>query len=521
MRHRQLNMLKISTALGIFAAALLVQPQALLAERLPDPQQIAAPSETQALNEVVATMAQRRTAADGLRRLDVALSHLREPTPLRGFVQYLRGSALRQQQKVEPAREAFEESIRLLPRYSGPLLAASGLELYADRPAQSTDYLLRASEIDPEIVRQIPDYELNNLVSRLGAREDVVRRQRLAERLFAIGWLGESLVLRSSLAEDLIEARLQDGDTEGARALLPRLVNPEDVREILAQNRYRDFWADLEHWSGPRQERLWPPYLRELRAKWQASRDRQYALPYARGLAAAGHYRTLVREMLPLFSSDLDPRRDYDLQWVAAIVADGLARLGRWDDLDAMYGRAVRAWPLGGDANALNIAANRARYLLYGGNAGAALREIDAAIADAARRADEVSATPLARMHFYRACALHELGRDSEAASSVRMVLLRTDQPSLAADLHLCFDRPDAARSALIAALRREELRDDVIQYVQLDDDAPDRSDYQRMLWGRRRALKADPVLLREVEKHGRVLPYTLSAGAPAEQADP
>jgi hypothetical protein len=505
-------------AAAIVAALFVVPDRGLRAERLPDPQRIATPSEGAALAEIVALMSERRTAREGLRRLDAILPRLAEPTPLRGFVQYLRGSALRQQERGQEAREAFEESIRLLPGFSGPLLAAAGLEAYDDRPGQAVDYLLRASEIDPDIVRQIPDYELNNIVTRLGAREDAARRRQLAERLFAIGWLGESLALRSSLARDLIEAKVESGDLEAARRLLPRLLNPADVRELLVENQYQSLWPDLDRWSGPRQARLWPPYLRELRAKWQASQDRQYALPYARALSEAGHYRTLVRDMLPLFSTSLDANRDYDLQWVAMPLAEALARLGRWNDIETMYAQALRAWPLGRDANALNIIANRGRLRLYAGDAEGALRDLDASIADAESRAAEVSANPLAAMHLARACALHQLGRDADAAASVRIVLQRTQEPTYAADLHLCFDRPAAARSALIAALRHEELRDDVIEYLQPEDEPPMQSDYGRTLAARRRALQSDPALLREVGKYGRVLPYALSAGAPAEE---
>ena len=508
----------MSGLVGIAAALLLATGSPAHAEPIPNPQAIARPAEQEALRELTAILAEERAPKNAERRLDGVLSRLGEPSPLRGFVQLVRSGALLAQGKVPQAREAIEESIRYLPGYSGPLLAATRLEAYADRAEQAADYLLRASEVDPDIVRQIPDYELNNILHRLEAGGNSRRRQQLAERLFAIGWLGENLILRSSLARDLIVAKLEAGDLAAARALLPRLANPADVRSLLVQYRFRAFWPDLERWSGPQLERLWAPFLGELRAKWQASRDRTLALAYVQGLEAAGHHRTIVDEMLPLFSAGLDRPRDYDLLWVASPLVQALARLGRWQDVDALYDRASRVWRPGSDANALNILANRGRFRFYRGDFPAALRDLDAAIADAAGRTGEVSAPALSAMHFYRACALHMLERDSEAIPSIA-IATRPANPVATAQLFLCLGREESARTLLIEALRHEELRDSVLAFAQPDETPPMQSDTVLLLSARQQALRADPRLRAAASRYGRILPWTLSAGAPAERA--
>jgi tetratricopeptide (TPR) repeat protein len=203
--------------------------------------------------------------------------------------------------------------------------------------------------------------------------------------------------------------------------------------------------------------------------------------------------------------------------WVASPVADALARLGRWDDIDTLYNRASRVWTLGSDANALNIIANRGRYRFYRGDSLSALRDLDAAIADAANRTGEVSAGALASMHFYRACALHSMQRNSEAIRSLS-IAMRPADPVASANLYLCLGRHEAARSLLVNALRHEELRDSVLGFVQPEAGPPLQSETAALLLARQRALREDPILLAEAAKYGRILPWTISASAPAEQ---
>lgn len=499
-----------------FGIVLLAAP--LRAEFLPPPDKIALPQERALFNSTLSRVLDKPNVdAAALPVLDEALAKLGEPTKLRGFVQFLRAGALAHQNKPA-ALEAIDESVRLLPGYSGPLLGASNIYAYSDRPAQAADYLMRASQIDPDIVRQIDEYEINNIFHRLSFRQDDRRARLLSERLLELGWLGESLGSRSNLARRAIEARMSEGDTNGARRLIPKLLLPAHSMSLLMDNEYRDLWSDIERWAGAELEKQWPIFLSEAREKWAASRDPAAAKSYAQALAAAGHYDTLIKEMLPLFSKPLNAEEDYDLIFAAATLADALARKGRWVELETMFDRASKVWPLGGDANALNLAANRARYMFYRGKTAEALAVMDTAIADAARWQGQVNGDALAAMHRYRACMLHKLGKGDEAAVS-RAIAADLLGPSSRAELFLCLDQIEAARSVLIKALADEKSRDSVIAFVQKSDVPPMQSDYGRAIEERHAALRSDPKLLAEVAKYGRVLPFTLSQGAPPELA--
>lgn len=509
-----------TAALGL-ALLLTAAPARAMAEPLPDPTQIATPRERAAVERLFAFLtASTEVRANPLAALEVLLQNLPEPTPLRGFAQYLRAGALLHEDRGREARAAIEESIRLLPSYSGPLLLAAHMEAFGDRPASGADYFLRAAELDPENARNFGDFELSALVGRLRQHNEDRRLLRLAERLFEIGWQGEDLGLRSGLARDLIRARMRSGDIAGARTALPNLIVPGHARGLLLETEYQAFWPAIEEWAGPLQRRQWRIYLSEVGARWRASRDPRYAAPYARALAEAGHDQTLIREMLPILMGPLDEERDYFLVWTVSPVADALARLGRWDEADALFARTLETWPLGSDANALNLAANRARLRLMRGDAAGALPMIDAAIADAGRYQGHVSIAPLGAMHFVRACALHRLGRGGEALPSVAIAAAGAASDS-AISMYLCLGRPEAARARLIDLLGSETSRGEIAQFVQIDDDRPMQSELGRLLHSGRQALKGDPLLLEQVRRHVRILHYSARAGAPPEAAAP
>jgi tetratricopeptide (TPR) repeat protein len=481
------------------------------AELLPRAESIATPAESEALKDLTGFEPGEQTEAD-LVRLDAVLTKLRGATPLRGLVQALRAQILFDADRFDEARDAVEESIRLLPGYSGPLLLATRVEAYSDRGLEAVSYLLRASLVDPQFVRAIPDYELNNILSRVPQNGGSELYTQMAERLFAIGWRGEGLILRSTLAAHVIAARLDAGSAESARPLLPHLVDPRDVQWLLMQKRYERFWPALAEWGGEVQERLWPHFLTELGARWAVSREHDDARAYLGALAVANRHQRIVTEFLPLFSN-LEEERDYNIQWLAAPLAASLAQLGRWDEVDALFSKALKTWPAGSDANALNLLANRGKFRYLRGDFAGAVGDLRAAIADGRRRGGEVSVHALAPMHQVLACSLHRLGRRAEADRSIPVVLQHSSSSNIA-KLYLCLGRREDARKALLAGLAIWPQQDDVVRFVQLENGPPLPNDVARAAASSRRSLAEDPEILAAVAPYGRVLPYAAGAGA-------
>ena len=450
---------------------------------------------------------------------EMTLAKLRQPTKLRGFLQLMRAEALMGLERDADAVVAIDESITLLPDYSAPLILGSGIYTYANRIPQAADLLLRATEKDPQSVRLIDDYEVTSLLHRLSLANEDRRVRRLSDRLLSIGWIGDRVGSQSSLALEVIKGRVKDGDFAGARAVVPKLLIPKQSRELLMMNVFRPIWPDVEAWAGATLERQWPIYLEQSRERWLASKDALAAQDYTQALDAAGHDKTLIDEMLPLFET-AKPTEDYYLIFVVAPLARALGRQGRWADANALFARAQEIWPVGSEANALNIIANSGRSLFFEGRPADSLKQTDAAIADARKWGPQVNADALAAMHHYRACALHELGRDAEAEVSMAIAAAGESADDIAL-MQLCLENSGEARSALLRGLQDESQRDAVLAFVQPNDDRISDSSYARKLHQRVVRLRNDPALLKALAKFGRVLPFRLNQSAPAERAAP
>ncbi|MBA2467295.1 MAG: hypothetical protein H0V46_06805, partial [Sphingomonas sp.] len=261
-------------------------------------------------------------------------------------------------------------------------------------------------------------------------------------------------------------------------------------------------------------KKQWSIYLTEARERWTASKDVSAAPDYTSALASAGHDKTIIREIFPLFSRQLDKNEDQDLIFIVTSVSWALVRQGRWRDAEMLFERADKVWPLGSHANALNIAANQARNLLYAGKLQQALTRVDAAIADA--RDKEVNQDAVAGMHHSRACILHELGRTSEASVSAALAT-SVLYPAEVASLHLCMENPQAARRTLLTGLEVAVHRDSVLGFLQKSDGRIVPSDYGRKMNARIQALKADPEILKQAARYGRILSFAHNEAAPPE----
>jgi len=481
----------------------------------PTPEEFTGPGEQAILTAIAQSLADPAAPQKALPALDEALGKLQRPSKLRGVVQFMRSGLLIANSRESDAIDAIEESIRLLPGYSAPLLSAASTYAYANQPGKGTDYFLRAAEVDPKGVRKVDDYEVDNLIRRLKVARDDRRARMLSDRLLEIGWIGSSLRSRSNLARTAIEQRIDDGKIDDAKALIPKLVVPGHSYDLLMDRKYSAIWPDLEAWAGPRLEGQWATYLREARDRWTPSKDVVATRDYLAALRAAGHDRTTIRDILPLFDRKLDPVRVNELQFVVAGVANALAHEGRWNDVQALFAKAQAVWPLQQkNPNSLNIAANWASYLLYEGKYEQALEKMEVAL-DLARQW-EVNPDAIGQMYAYRACALHQMKRDSEAGVSIA-IASAVGFPNDLAYLHLCTGNRDAARRALLDGLKSETGRGRVLAFMQKTSSRAVDSDYGRRLRIEVDSLKADPEILAEVQTYGRILPYSEGDGAPAE----
>lgn len=483
---------------------------------MPPLQQIAGPNEQSVFDAFLLKVSGASyDPATTLAAADEALAKLGEPTKMRGFIQFIRAGALAGLDRDVDAIPAIEESVRLLPSYSGPLITAVSLYTFSNRPAAGADYLVRAIELDPATTKFLDDYIVGALTRRLFYAGDHRRIDVLSDRLVSSGWQGKSLGSRSGVVLKSIQRRIADGNVAGARKIVPELLVPAHSRSLLMTNAGQAVWPDVERWAGPKLSNQWKIYLKEARDRWMASQSADAAVQYLSALLQAGHNKTAIREILPLFDR-ADKLVDYDLIFAVSPLAGALAEEGRWSEVGTLFQKAGALWPLGEHANALNVAANHARYLFYEGRPADGLKLMDAAIANAGNWGGQINSDALSAMHRYRACMLHELGRKSEAAMSV-VLATQANDPQAFATLQLCMGRPLEAKKVLIEALKTEVTREQVISFVQPDGGRFIKSAYGRRMRDATDAMRSDRELLEAVAQHGRVLPWALSDGAPAE----
>nr|WP_294167925.1 hypothetical protein [uncultured Sphingomonas sp.] len=473
------------------------------------------PPQRASLEQLLLDMGKATSPDAAIAAADKLLAQLPEPSRLRGMVQFFRAAPLAASNREPAAALAIEESIRLLPEHSGPLIAAAGIYAYGHTPGRGADHLLRAAEIDPGAIRSLDEYTVFNLLHRLGAENDKRRVQAISERLLAIDWQGQRLATQSGLARNTIKAQLARKDVGAARALVPRLLDPADSFHLLTLKEAEPIWSDIERWAGPKLEKQWAIYLREAKARWSASKSTDTVLDYSAALEQAHHDRTLIREVLPLFDAP-DAEADGDLLFIVARLGAALAREGRWADADAMFATARRVWPLDSQANALNIAANHAVHLFRAGRTADGLNRMDEALRAASGLGAQVNSDAIRAMHWSRACALVLAGREREAAASVAAVLGHA-QPVSKATLQLCLNDRAAAKRSIMEALQHPDQRDSVIGFLQIQGQPIRGSRFSNALYSRYEALRTDPELLAAAAPYGRVLPFRVAEGAPPE----
>lgn len=488
------------------------------AELLPLPSQMMGPAELKLLPELQRgeALARDGKTEESLAVLDAVAARMGEGK-FKGVLMLNRAGLLERLRRPAEAQAAARDAIRLLPGYSGPLLAGFRIFTFTGRPGEGADLLLRAAASDPAVVKaQVNDLDVQAIGGRLSDAGDEKRLAAVSEALLGLGWTGASLNGRSRLAAEAIAARLKAGRVAEARALVPELTEPAAVYAMLASKTYAPLWGDLEAAAGPKLGRLWAAQLRAAKAAWEAKRSPQSARDYLSALAAADRDRTIAATFAPLFADELDPQRDYLLLYAVAPVAWALGQLGQWDAGLAVFASAARTWPLGRDANALNVTANQAGFLLRAGRAAEALPLSSQSIVVALSSGAQVNGDALQSIYSLHACVLAALGRAKEAGPALAIVA-RSRKPALRAETALCLGDEAGAKAALIAGLRDPLQREAAIRLLQRPSGPPGPSDYERGLRARWERLRSDPAVLAGLQQWGRVLPYTLSEGAGAE----
>lgn len=228
----------------VAATVMLLLPSLVVAQ---DP--VPGPGEERAA--ALAMQAQSKLASDpdlALTLLDEALDLAPRPTPFRGMIACMRGSAMRDMPEQDAqAREAFAECRRLLPDNQVAKASHATFLLFHDFKndddlRQGTDLLLNVMTQDPRMARQIPNSLFEALLRRLGYLGDDARIARVTEVMLKQDFLAAPALDNDRLILTGVIAALNEGNPGLAIELVPLLKRPRSLDALSASLAAKPLW---------------------------------------------------------------------------------------------------------------------------------------------------------------------------------------------------------------------------------------------------------------------------------------
>jgi tetratricopeptide (TPR) repeat protein len=424
-------------------------------------------------------------------------------------------SGLKQHAEAQTIAKAIVDTQPDLP--DGHLILANAAFAAEDFPA-TAKALMAASLLQPDIVNQLPAYEIQLLAHQLKTGGERELLAAFAQRFFDAGWDKGNISTRSTLARDLILSLIEKGQVRDATRYLPLIVSPASYASIIADKRFAPIRAAVEEWAGPRLEKQWPIYLEKTRRAWLADRTQEAAADYVTALDLAGHNRTIVATFAPELSRAFEPREDELWIFVFPTVTRALAALGRWDEAFALLDRADKTWPAAWGANSINISGNRARLRLLKGDFEAAARLFSAVLDQAKPVALQVTPQTMANLKGYQLCAQHQMGGGDTGGEAERLAAKwGKREPANIAWVQLCLGQRDQALKTLISALQDDEGREATVGFMQPKSDTTVDSDFARKMAEAIDSLSRDPALVEAARQYGERRTWKLRDSAPPE----
>lgn len=457
-----------------------------------------------------------------LAHLDVLLTKLPRPTPLRGMVQTVRAGVLANRRDAGPAVTAIEEALRLLPDDPRPKLVAAGIFTFSGSPQRAADLWIDASRLSPEFARMSDRYMIMALIGRLTDIGDQIRADRLKVRTVEIGFSTGLASERSNGALARTRGEVRENRADAAMLSVTAIGDPLDLLTLYVDHQYAVLWPRIAEWAGPDLSSQSRRYLKELRADWQASNSFETAVPYARRLSSLQAYPAIIALFLPMFDRvRLGGEQQEDAEFLAPIVARALTLQGRQAEALALLEKVAAAMPVDDQGNALNIDGAYLTLASVQADWPDVVRRADAFLARAKSLGPSVNRSALLQVQAWRACALHHLGQEGEAQRAMADVALAEALlPEPAMNLYVCRGDAASARTLVRSRLADPLTRDWALRFMQ--PTAPDiaLTPLDRLMKPVSQAVRDAPEVVAATKKVGRILPRPVDASLP-EGFDP
>lgn len=401
--------------------------------------------------------------------IDKALAAYIEPTKLRGQMLCVRGFLLIEAERYGEARESLLRCRQLLPQDPQVLGSLLWLAENDNRPVDAAELLIELAGLGRGAPDDFGSGQLRGVMRRLQYADQMDVAQRLSEAMVNAGWYREEPQLFSSLIEDVMRARLEDGDVAGAVALLPDIIDADIGAAMLIDRRYERIWPQIEAWAGEDMSAQRAALVGAAKAAFDANPTGERRLAYLGALIDTGQRAKGMAAMESWLATPYDAAEGFERALAYSQLGGMFAQDGRIDAMVALMRRGLSEveaeWQL-------NLAPNYAVQLILAGQ----YAEADALL-DRYSPADGDLEDPAANGYFIalQSCVAEGTGNKKladafearaltdYAGNSAAMSILtacRANDDRLAADWIGRLDDPTRRQAALMAIeMARHALR--------------------------------------------------------------
>jgi len=429
------------------------------------------------------------------------------------LVDAMRASALIGLKRDAEARHLIAEANRLAPA----LAESSWIIFYggivSDRMEFAADALDRLIEQAPDLVRTISTDNMDFFFQEQPT-SDPKRNQDRMIKLARIGYGGATPTGRY-IAGKAVDLLVRRSDFSEAEALLPYIVDPLAVENVLIMRRYTPLWPRMAELAGPHLELVRKASVDAAQRVYDEAPDNHenlqsllYALRDAERQSDAIAYRVKLPHNQSTFSA-----ADEDMGWAINSLALALHSVGRADEADRLFADLNEA-PMPHEDWRVSMKLNRLELLVEDGKFERALPLIEPTA--------ETKGTPYADQlaRYYRYCTLRRLGRTEEAAKHFSDMMAHAGDAVVATmDGLLCAGEIDKAEALALAQLKnpdedkRLNFEKDFVRRLQA---RPLTGDDPPTVWNDRwHELRQRPAIAAEFNRLGRDIPEAFLHPAP------
>jgi hypothetical protein len=423
------------------------------------------------------------------------------------IIDAMRAAALIGLRRDSEARHLIDEAHRLAPDAPESSSIIFNGALISDRMEFAADALDRLIARAPDAVREIDTNNMHYFLQKEPSGE-TKRNQDRRIALARIGYGGETPTghYMAAKAVDLLVGR---GDFSGAQALLPHVLDPTAIEDMLINRRYAPLWPNLAKIAGPNLE-----FIRKASADAaqlaydEAPDDHEKLENLVNALREAGQLNAAIalRSKLPHDAASMSSA-DEQMGWAINNVALALHDAGRADEADRLFASLNDA-PMPKEYWRISMKINRLEFLVKDGKFERALPLIEPTA--------KIEGTPYADQltRRLRYCTLRRLGRSEEAAKYLPELMAHAgDAVVPTIDGLLCAGEIDKAQALALAQLKNpdEDKRINFEkQFVRALQARPLTSDDPSVWQGAWRQLRQRPAIAAEFKRLGRDMPENL-----------